>query len=301
MCGFEFTDIPFKITKEFLEKNLWKYSHQGGLVSSTNLRFLPDGRIGGYTHPNETFWRLDNGLLSFIKDDGRTISTTFTTIAMEGGQIVLSGLYLLDRKRNITLRLEPISWETREKLHTNTKLFFKKQIAMYGWTIGDHTYGQPRIFEEAEAKLNIGNYTSIAEGCVIALGNHRIDFVSTYPFATLGKFWPSAPAGFRDHGSKGDVNIGSDVWIGSRVFISSGVTIGDGAVIGAQAVVTKDVPPYGIVTGNPAKLIRYRFDKQIIERLLRVKWWDWPEEKVDRFIPQILSSDIEAFLALAGE
>ena len=101
--------------------------------------------------------------------------------------------------------------------------------------------------------------------------------------------------------SKGDVVIGNDVWIGRGVVILSGVRVGNGAVIGAGAVVTKDVPPYAIVAGNPARIIRYRFSPEQIEELEQIAWWSWPDKEIERAIPLLLSSDIEAFLKFARE
>lgn len=132
-----------------------------------------------------------------------------------------------------------------------TRSFLRNDVEKYGWTIGKHTYGKPRILERV-SKLSIGNFCSIGENCVISLGNHRLDAVSTYPFSTLKSWWPNA-AGLIDHDSKGDVLIGNDVWIGDGVFIGSGVTIGDGAVIAARSVVTRNVKQYSIVGGSPAK------------------------------------------------
>jgi len=135
----------------------------------------------------------------------------------------------------------------------------------------------------------------------IALGNHRSDFVTTYPFATLRKYWPSVPPNCNDHVAKGDVLIGNDVWIGASAFLASGISIGDGAVVAAHAVVTRDVPPYAIVGGNPARQIRFRFAESVISDLLRICWWNWPDEKVDRFLPLILSSSMDEFIAACSE
>jgi hypothetical protein len=102
-----------------------------------------------------------------------------------------------------------------------------------------------------------------------------------------------------DHNTRGDVVIGNDVWIGINAFIGSGLTIGDGAVIGAHAVVTRDVPPYAVAGGNPARVIRHRFAEAQIEALLAIRWWDWPDQVVDRYLPLIMSPDIDAFIAAA--
>ena len=98
--------------------------------------------------------------------------------------------------------------------------------------------------------------------------------------------------------TKGDVTIGNDVWVGRNVMILSGVTIGDGSVIGAGSVVTSDVPPYAIAAGNPARIIRLRFDVKTVERLLQIKWWNWSIEKVLANLPYLLSNDSEKFISI---
>jgi len=167
---------------------------------------------------------------------------------------------------------------------------------------GCGTYGDFNILAWGEgARLNIGSYTSIADGVSIFLGGeHRTDWVTTFPFS---EFWPSARP-YRGHPrTRGDVLIGNDVWIGTEAVVLSGVTIGDGAVVGARAVVTRDVAPYSIVAGNPARLVRQRFDEPIARRLLALKWWDWPRARLEKAMPDLLSDDIERFLnrAEAGE
>ena len=162
--------------------------------------------------------------------------------------------------------------------------------------IGKGTYGDPEIVSWDSGKtLTIGAFCSIAPGVKIFLGgDHRVDWVTTYPFSELweaGKQFTGHPS------SKGDVVIGNDVWIGNEALILSGVTIGDGAVIGARSVVTRDVPSYAIVAGNPARLIRLRFDDATIADLLRLKWWDRSDEEIGRMLPLLLSADIQAFLA----
>lgn len=145
--------------------------------------------------------------------------------------------------------------------------------------------------------LFVGNYTSIASGVKVFLGGeHRTDWVTTFPFNVL---WESAKHYEGHPATKGDVVIGNDVWIGTEALITSGVKIGDGAVVGARAVVTRDVPPYAIVAGNPAKIVRYRFDEKSIERLLALQWWDWPEHQIARAMPDLLNHQIALFLEKA--
>ena len=150
---------------------------------------------------------------------------------------------------------------------------------------------------EGVDRLIVGSFCSIGTGAAfIMAGNqgHRSDWVSTFPFAYV----PDAPEfsqasnGYRP---AGDTVIGNDVWIGSEAVIMPGIKVGHGAVIGTRAVVTKDVEPYAIVGGNPAKLIRKRFSDEQIARLLEMAWWDWPVEDLERAMPLLTSADIEGF------
>jgi acetyltransferase-like isoleucine patch superfamily enzyme len=146
--------------------------------------------------------------------------------------------------------------------------------------------------------LTIGKYCSISTQVLIFLGSeHRTDWISTYPFPIL---WREANSIKGHPSSKGDVRIGNDVYIGYHVLILSGVTIGDGAVIGAGSVVASDVPPYAIVAGNPAHVLRYRFDEETIKKLLKIRWWDWPDEKVKENIHLICNDRVDAFIKKFG-
>jgi len=161
------------------------------------------------------------------------------------------------------------------------------------YEVGEYTYGRPRVVFP-DGKLTIGKFCSFAWNVTIFLGgNHRTDWISMYPFPTPDGRWPKA-SHIRDYlTTEGDVTIGNDVWIGSDVTILSGVTIGDGAVIATRSVVTRDVPPYNIVAGNPARTVAQRFDDAVIEKLLQIRWWDWSREKIHNNVEILCSPDVE--------
>lgn len=164
--------------------------------------------------------------------------------------------------------------------------------------IGDYTYGKPSL-QWWTPECRIGKFCSIAGGVrIFGGGEHRSDWVTTYPFSALPQFFPWA-AGFPGHpASKGPTVIGNDVWIGSSATILSGVSVGDGAIIGAEALVAKDVPPYAIVGGNPAQIIRYRFQEKEIEKLLKIKWWDLDIRIIGSCIGLLLSDRIDLFITV---
>jgi acetyltransferase-like isoleucine patch superfamily enzyme len=155
-------------------------------------------------------------------------------------------------------------------------------------------YGNPKIPDhDTGAKLYRGSSCSISEGVVIYLGgHHRTDFASTYPF---GKIFNDVFGGgaYGVHPNKGDIHIGSDVWIGEGVHILPNVKIGHGAVLGCGSIVTKDVKPYSIVAGNPAKLIRYRFSEEVINELLDIAWWDLPVPLIKQLVPLLMNEHVE--------
>ncbi|BFM13997.1 CatB-related O-acetyltransferase [Maricurvus nonylphenolicus] len=171
---------------------------------------------------------------------------------------------------------------------------FDKQTARFyeqypDYTIGVGTYGIPVVWDWQEGStLRIGSYCSISANVQIFLGgNHRTDWISSYPFSHFLEDVPYIP----DSGvSKGDVTVGSDVWLCANAIILSGITIGHGAVVANGAVVTRDVEPYSIVGGNPAKVIGWRFSETEREKLLQSAWWDWPVEEV-KSIHQLLNAD----------
>jgi len=178
------------------------------------------------------------------------------------------------------------------------RFFYKRRLASY--EVGKHTYwsGKPLVFSWGDnTTLKVGAFCSIAKGVQIYLGGeHRMDWVTSYP---LVRIWEECRKIKNYRKSKGDVTIGNDVWIGREAVIMSGVTVGDGAVIGARAVVSRDVPAYSIVTGNPGQIVRSRFDERIIKRLIEIKWWKWNDDRIKKAIPLLLSDDIEVFIEAA--
>lgn len=168
-----------------------------------------------------------------------------------------------------------------------------------GYERGDHTYGFPQVLFQNQGKFKIGKYCSIAKDVVIVLGaGHNTKVITTYPFFTLRNLRGKLKINRKNSGLKPDPNvtIGNDVWIGYGVTILGGVTVGDGAVLGAKALVVKDVPPYAIVGGTPAKVIKYRFEPDEIEKLLESEWWNLPDETVDELIPYLLNTEVDEFV-----
>ena len=204
-----------------------------------------------------------------------------------------------------------------EKIYPRTgdreTVYLKHVVTNPNIQIGEYTMyndfvHDPRQFEKNNVlyhypingdTLRIGKFCSIACGAkfLFASANHTQTSVSTYPFPIFFEEWDldiGDVTSAWDH--KGDIVIGNDVWIGYEAVIMAGVTIGDGAIIGARAVVTKDVPPYTIVGGVPARDIRRRFSDDVIARLLELKWWDWPAEQIQRNIKNIQAGRLDLLL-----
>lgn len=189
-------------------------------------------------------------------------------------------------------------------------VYLQSVVTDAGIQVGDYTMyhdfvHDPRDFEQNNVlyrypingdQLKIGKFCSIACGAkfLFASANHAMRSLSTYPFPIFFEEWGLDVKNITSAWDcKGDIVIGNDVWIGFEAVILSGVSIGDGAIIGTRAVVAKDVPPYTIVGGVPARPIRKRFSDDVISRLLELQWWDWPEERIRQNIASIQSGRME--------
>ena len=184
------------------------------------------------------------------------------------------------------------------------------QIAVGDYTIYNDFVADPLLFEKNNVlyhypihreRLIIGKFCSIACGTkfLFNCANHALKSLSTYTFPLFYEEWELEKSNITTAwDNKGDIVIGNDVWIGYEAVIMAGVHIGDGAIIAARAVVTKDVPPYTIVGGTPAKEIRKRFDAEIIEQLLILKWWDWSTDKIHQCLPYIAEGKLDELLAM---
>lgn len=190
-----------------------------------------------------------------------------------------------------------------------TTCFIKNVVKAPNVFIGDYTYYDsetaPEEFEKNNIlfnypifgdKLVIGKFCQIAHGTQFIMGaaNHRLCSASTYPFNIIGGDWAKiAPARLSELPHKGDTVVGNDVWFGRNCVILPGVKIGDGAIVAAHSVVAKDVAPYTLVGGNPAKPIKKRFDDELISLLLELKWWDFGPQELAEFLPNLCLPDLE--------
>lgn len=190
--------------------------------------------------------------------------------------------------------------------------FIKNTVQNPHILIGDYTYYDDPIdaenfernvlyhFPFVGDKLIIGKFCAIARGVKFIMngGNHSLRGFSTYPFEIFGADWQKVSNRYENDPQPKDTVIGNDVWIGYEAVVMPGVEVGSGAVIGAKSLVTKDVPPYAIVGGNPAKIIRLRFDQSTIDHLLLIAWWDWEIDKITQHLHHITNCDLDALDSL---
>ena len=204
-------------------------------------------------------------------------------------------------------------WKIYPRTQSHSTVYLKNVITDASIEVGDYTTyddfeRDPRDFQRNNVlyhypecnndRLTIGKFCSIACGAkfIFNAANHALNSLTTYPFPIFFEEW-GLSTDVNDIATawdnKGDIVIGNDVWIGYEAIIMSGVTIGDGAIIGTRAVVTKDVPPYSIVGGVPAKIIRRRFDDDTVRRLQNLCWWNWEEEKIRRNIAALMAGKLD--------
>ncbi len=186
--------------------------------------------------------------------------------------------------------------------------FLKSLVTAPNIEIGDYTYYDdpegPDLFVEKCVlhhypfigdRLVIGRFCAIAEGAKFIMNgaNHAMSGFSTYPFNIFGHGWEKGfEPSTRVEELRGDTTIGNDVWIGMEAVVLPGLKIGDGAIVGARSVISHDVPPYAVVAGNPGKVVKMRFDRKTVDRLLGVAWWNWPPDKITRNLDAIRGADI---------
>lgn len=190
-----------------------------------------------------------------------------------------------------------------------TTCFLKNVITAPNIIVGDYTYyddpADPTGFEKNNVLFNwpefgdrliIGKFCAIGNGTKFVMGpaNHRISSVTTYPFAVFGGAWEEAvPPHLAQLPFKGDTVLGNDVWLGQNCVVMPGVRIGDGAIVAAHSVVTRDVAPYTVAGGNPARFLKDRFDRELTALLLELKWWDYEGEALVKLLPLLCSGELD--------
>lgn len=272
------------------------FSHQNK-QHARYFQLASDGSIKDIAssgHDNERYWECLDGQL-FLFSSTRQLTAVFDCRHEEDGYSYWEGLH----QGSVPLELR--LYDQRSDLFDFKTKFTSRHLIDYGaLTVGPHTYGIPLLVDyDHGGQVEIGDYCSIGQNVYFVTANHDLELVTTYPFKSLETFYRDQPLPMADdHVLSRPTQVGNDVWIGNNVQIMAGVTIGDGAVIGAGAVVTKDVEPYAIVAGNPARLIRYRVENPDHRKALQViAWWEWPEEVVAERLEDIMSKDLAGFIA----
>ncbi|KAM3102591.1 CatB-related O-acetyltransferase [Phormidesmis sp. 146-12] len=202
--------------------------------------------------------------------------------------------------------MEPDPHQRYPIAHQPRICFLKNCVTSPNIIVGDFSYYDdpidPQDFERnvlynyGSDRLIIGKFCAIATNVKFIMNgaNHKLDGISTYPFPIFGGDWEAEMSKLMDLPSRGDTIVGNDVWIGYESLIMPGVQIGDGAVIAAKSVVVKDVPPYTIAGGNPARVLKLRFSEAEIAQLLEIQWWNWAINKITRNIGLIMDTDLRA-------
>lgn len=287
------------LLRELIGSRRWRLYALHQPSQAQELWLAADGTVQGYNHPHERRWELREGHLSLLHEEGWT-SVTFDTVAPQGSGLHLQGRHLLATDGPV-LCLDNLPAPFELPAPGPLRDAFRHAIDHHGWRVGNFTYGLPEVVGPQFDRLEVGAYCSIGGRVTFVLGQHNHRFVSTFPFRLLPEPWTNVPHQVQDHVSRGPLLIGNDVWIGNDAVVMGGLGIGDGAIVGANAVVTRDVPPYAIVAGVPAKVIGFRFDPDVIARLLRLRWWSWPRARIDRMLPLMLQEDIHRFLDQAEQ
>ncbi|KAM3107125.1 CatB-related O-acetyltransferase [Phormidesmis sp. 146-33] len=202
--------------------------------------------------------------------------------------------------------MEPDPHQRYPIAHQPRICFLKNCVTSPNIIVGDFSYYDDPIdsqgfernvlYNDGSDRLIIGKFCAIATNVKFIMNgaNHKLDGISTYPFPIFGGDWEAEMSKLMDLPSRGDTIVGNDVWIGYESLIMPGVQIGDGAVIAAKSVVVKDVPPYTIAGGNPARVLKLRFSEAEIAQLLEIQWWNWAIDKITRNIGLIMDTDIRA-------
>lgn len=284
------------IFQNILEK-YWCLYQKSNFVLSDFIRFKENGEIWGYRHENAQFWKYEDNVF-YILTKEKEISAKFKKIKITDGALRFKGKYILDEADSkLFLQSQPDDYKP---------IAFAPTKELYPLNeIGSHTYGKLHLIDAkpmSDEVLEIGKFTSLGPAIKLIAGNHNYKFITNYPFQSIDAishaktFWRSLDDNIDDHLYNKKTIIGHDVWIGHSVIIKGGITIGNGAIIAAGSVVTKDVEPYTIVGGNPAKMLKKRFSDSQIEKLNEIQWWNWDDEKINENLHYIMSEDIDCFI-----
>ena len=275
---------------DIIKNRYWNLYQENNVPMSEFVRFLDDGTISGYRNENERFWMVVDNKIIFLSKN-KDISAEFDEIIISGENIKITGKHILNESNGPKFYLE-----SQDKNY-KPKDFCPTKDCLPSKNIGNHTYGSIELIDSnGSDDISIGKFTSIGPNVKVICGNHNYKFVSNYPFKSIwNNFWKPLDD-IEDHIYNDITTIGNDVWIGHSVIIKGGINIGDGSVIAAGSIVTKDVLPYSIVGGSPAKILKYRFEQEKISKLLKIKWWEWSDEKINANLDNIMSEDLDFFI-----